>query len=1044
MQQLYFSQEASHDVEDFVSAFFASLTSIEGLDQIESRTLLVSDLEAWNHFSRNRIPHMLVADPRLDITGSEQQAFMRAKKAGHFLIIPIERNWNPRDQVIRLRNPSAHIIQRNLEENGFAPERARELGQAGANSLAALKRSLMGSGNAPPYSEWTNARDLALATLFGIWRDNSPGDRAAIEGFLGNSYGEWIERIRRDSLRSDAPLIERNGLWRIVNRAESWNALGPRITDGDLESFKQLAITVLCECDPKFDLPEEDRFAAAIYGKIPTYSQQLRDGIAETLALLGARAKSLSSCNPGHSYYVADSVVGELLSASDWRDWASLDHFLPLLAEASPDVFLDCVSRMVESSEITPELFKQEGSAVMGWNYTSGLLWALETLAWNADYLAPVCQILGMLAAIDPGGNWGNRPKNSLTDIFLPWHQQTSADLDTRVAAIRTLMREQRIVAWKLIQSLLPDSHMSTSGCRKPIWRDFVPADWREGFTNREYFLAISEYVRLAVELATGDAMLLAELIGNLPSITPDAFDQICDHLKSSQILSLSEAERLPIWEALSDLVQKHRKFPDANWSMKEDRLPRLEDIIERIKPVSPLDYGRRWFSDRDFELYDGRGEYEEQHARLEERRAAIIADLVEASGVDSLRDLLLHIASPQAAGRAASKLAVLGLDSTLLPHWLREESAVPSAFMRGYIQDRLERASWDWISGLNIEAWSLDERLRFCILLPFEDRAFELASRMLGDKEGAYWEKVSVPYYLESESAEFAAEKLAGAARPAAALQMIYSIHLRTKRIPAGLTLRLFLELLKIPDQIPALNVHDLAELIGALQDSPGLDQMALCSIESAFLPLLDHEGGRRPKTLEKQLASNPSFYCEAIRLAYKSDSGESTAPSEEAKRLASTVYRLFMQWRTVPGTSASGEFSPDDFTAWLGEVNRIAKESNHLRSALRTLGKVLPYASADPGGLWIHDAIAKSLNSKDAEEMREGFATELFNMRGVFRPTGGAEERKIAAGYYEKARQLTKAGYTRFAMQMREVATRYERDAECEEKRAQDEDYS
>ena len=49
----------------------------------------------------------------------------------------------------------------------------------------------------------------------------------------------------------------------------------------------------------------------------------------------------------------------------------------------------------------------------------TGLLWALETLAWHSDHLARVTVILGELAEIDPGGNWTNRPANSLaTESF--------------------------------------------------------------------------------------------------------------------------------------------------------------------------------------------------------------------------------------------------------------------------------------------------------------------------------------------------------------------------------------------------------------------------------------------------------------------------------------------------------------------------------------------------------------------------------------------------------------------------------------------------
>ena len=82
----------------------------------------------------------------------------------------------------------------------------------------------------------------------------------------------------------------------------------------------------------------------------------------------------------------------------------------------------------------------------MGRNYMTGLLWALETLAWHTDYLMRAIVLLGELAALDPGGNWSNRPSNSLIDILLPWHPQTCAPIPKRnKSAVAALVREQPI-----------------------------------------------------------------------------------------------------------------------------------------------------------------------------------------------------------------------------------------------------------------------------------------------------------------------------------------------------------------------------------------------------------------------------------------------------------------------------------------------------------------------------------------------------------------------------------------------------------------------
>lgn len=44
----------------------------------------------------------------------------------------------------------------------------------------------------------------------------------------------------------------------------------------------------------------------------------------------------------------------------------------------------------------------------------TGLLWALEALAWDPKYLSDSALTLAKLARVDPGGKLTNRPLNSL------------------------------------------------------------------------------------------------------------------------------------------------------------------------------------------------------------------------------------------------------------------------------------------------------------------------------------------------------------------------------------------------------------------------------------------------------------------------------------------------------------------------------------------------------------------------------------------------------------------------------------------------------
>jgi hypothetical protein len=1040
-KQLALVTESENDAEDFVAACLSELDA-DTRRVFSNKCLFVRDAEVWNSMVALRSAHVLVAHPKLDLEEAGEQLHMAANKKGHGVVIPVSGAWaGGNDQLITLRSPSASMIETTLTESGFEHDRARALAAAGALNLGALKRHLRGLGELPPYANWESARLLAQAGLAGRWFGENAADKSAMEILLGKSYGEWIETARPETLRSDTPLIQRNENWKIISRGEAWSALGPRVSNDDLDRFQKAAIVVLGERDPKFELPPDDRFAASVHGKVLKHSGSIRRGFAETLALLGSRPQAMSSCSQGKAEFVAALTVRTLLKNADWMMWASLDYQLPMLAEAAPDEFLDAVEAALLDPAKSPfnAVFAQERPGVMGWNYTSGLLWALETLAWHSDYLQRVTVLLGELAAIDPGGNWSNRPANSLTDIFLPWHPQTCAAIAKRKSSVELLLKEQPAVGWKLLMSLLPNVHGFTSGCRKPAWRQLVPAGWSDKVTNRDYWEQAMVYADLAVGVAKVDLTKLAELIDRLPNLPNPAHSHVLNYFGSEAILALPESSRLPIWEALVDLARKHRKFPDAQWVMPPEVITRIEEVASKLAPKSPGFVHRRLFSDRDFELFDEAGTYEEQQKKLNFRRQSAVREILELSQLEGLLDFTRQVTNPGTVGLAFGQIDWESADAALLPDYLDKEDKVLRDFVANFVWGRFWTKGWPWVDGAFTEKWTIEQKATFFTFLPFGHETWRRADAALGHHAAAYWKKANVqpygpqPYLLE------AVEKLLQHERPRATLACLNRLVHEKADFPPALAVQALLDSLNAHEPLGALDQHTLSEIIKWLQANPATNPDALFKIEWAYLPLLDHDYGGEPKTLEGRLATDPGFFCEVLAIVFRSDKDEKKdrQVSEAESNIAQNAYRLLRAWRTVPGRNQDGAFDGGAFGKWLEEVSRRTKESGHYRIALNQIGQVLPYSPPDPDGLWIHRSIAEALNAKDAAEMRSGFTCELFNMRGVHGFSAGKEELEIASRYHKQADALEEKGYHRFATAIRELAKGYERDAEGESKR-------
>ncbi|WMP07553.1 hypothetical protein [Vibrio parahaemolyticus] len=303
-------------------------------------------------------------------------------------------------------------------------------------------------------------------------------------------------------------------MWTFNNKLETWNNVACRLFDDHISKFKDVSIEVLGTIDPKFELDPEKRYAASIFGKNLPHSHHIRKGISEGLCLISTKEDSLTNCSSEFGVFAAKEVVTNVLDNFDWKLWASTQDIQPTLAEAAPSEFLDVVEKYVaHDRKPFDTLFSQEGiGGIAGTNYMTGLLWALETLAWSPDYLTRCIVLLGEMDSHDPGGNWTNRPINSIVDILLPWLPHTIASFDRRYTSLKALEREFPDIAWKVSLNLLPSNHGSTSGTCKPEWRNFIPTDFKQEVSGEEYRKQVIEYGSYVVELAKKESQACPSL----------------------------------------------------------------------------------------------------------------------------------------------------------------------------------------------------------------------------------------------------------------------------------------------------------------------------------------------------------------------------------------------------------------------------------------------------------------------------------------------------------------------------------------------------
>ncbi len=878
-----------------------------------------------------------------------------------------------------------------------------------------------------------------VAALLGEWNEANEADCRLVSSIAGSPFDLWLKSAREVLLQSGSRIRCKDGHWSVSERSKVLSDIAPHVFNEHLDRFGQAAVEVLSEVDPKFELPADERMLARIRDKRMTYSRAARQGIAEGLAMLGNLKVPLPSCNHDKIDVTVFVAVRHVLNNACGLVWASLNDLLPLLAEASSNAFLDAVEAgFLRSPSPFNDVFDQEESGFMGATYMSGLLWALETLAWDAEDLSRVVICLGDLAALDKGGSWLNRPSNSLINILLPWLPQTTATLAQQAAAVRALVLESPVIGWSLVVGLLPNSHSTTSGTCKPVWLKSIPLDWTEGITHQDYWSQVEIYAGIAIDLAVADTNRLPQLTSHFADLPPLSQKRLLALLSSDQILTLSELEREKVWSVLVELISRHKRHPTAAWTLPTDRLVEASFVALRIAPSDPLVLYQRLFSNNDYDLFDSDSDdYEGQQAELQGRRQAAI-ESIASMGIKAVIEFASVVESSWQVGLAlGSIISNIDTDAALLPTMLDGDAKLRDTFLSGFVFARFQSGGMPWVEQLKIDGWSREQKGQFLAFLPFAAELWAMVSRVLGKDESPYWTRTQANAFQTNGPLDVAIDQLLRYGRPYAAIRCLGKLRHGKMPIEGIKIVKALLEALQSSEPAWQTDSHQIVELIKFLQEDSAVNPDDVAKIEWAYLRLLDHGHSSSPKALERRMAKEPDFYLEVIRQVFRSKNDDQQVrpeATEDEKAIASNAYRLLNRWQRPPGLVDDGLFDSKALNAWLDEVKRKSAESGHFEIAMSVVGQVMTHAPADPGGLWIDRAAAAALNGRDVEAMRDGFRTQLFNSRGVFSPTGGVGERALTTKYKLRAAQADEAGFTRLATTLRDLADSYEKEAKHE----------
>ncbi|MBU1052233.1 MAG: hypothetical protein KKC46_00195 [Proteobacteria bacterium] len=1011
-----------------------------------ARSLIVDNPETFRQLSVHDNPLILI--PRFDDTGVINRAIVK----GHTVISPIGADstdsWSNKIILPKLDRDS--FIE-SLVGSGISKELAEKYSKESARNITILRRQLEFVRNSPEWAKADNVREIIPALIAGRWDENYEQDRNVISRFSGESYEDYIRKLKRWVYTPDSPIVQIGSSWRLTSPLDSWVNASRYLTRKDFELLHISFLEIMSEIDPAFDLKPEERYMASIHGKTRQYSGWIREGIVQSLILVSVFGDKLKLDLPLNGQLWVDRIIAELLNADDSLLWKSIERKLPLLAEASPTEFLNAVEKYlaIDNSPIVA-LFDEEPGFLTPISHHTGLLWALENIAWLPEYLSRAAIILSRLSVIDPGGKLLNRPINSLTEIFKPWHYQTLANLEERIEVLKLISEKEKEIAWTLLCSLLPRYHGIGHPTHKMRWRIFNQS-LEMPITYKEIWDTHTAVVEIILSIFNNSETELSQLIDESVNLSPNDRDKLLSFIES--ILVKVTQANYSAWHTLRKLLSKHRSYPDAEWSLPEAELIRYEKLYWVLQPEDEINKSIWMFDDYRPDFPEGsvykKVSHDEQRKVINVRRKEGLNNIYKNFGIAKIKELISLIKQPWIFGDTLAYIIIDEVEVLSLCEFLNKESD-EIRFVHSFIfrKSILEGINWVFDLYKKLKQQGLNNKSLAQLFIPLDQNKdlWDFIDTTDSSIREEYWLNVLPHFYhISADEKVIGLKYLIEYKRYYSAIDICSHF---AKEIPSNLIVEILEKAgTERANENIRIDGYDVNQLFEALDGSEEIEPQTLIKIEWLYLPVLvscDNE--RSPKLLHGELSKSPDFFIEVLNWIYTPDNDElvntdiKDLSDEQIKNRAKQAYELLLTWKQIPGVNESGKIDSEFLNSWVKRVRKLAGECGRIEVADMHIGQVLAQSPKKEDN-WPPDEICFIIESINTDNIKDNFVCAVFNQRGTVTKSpfeGGEQERKLAK-YFNNLATNHKNKFPIVASVLVNISKSYEQDAKREDERAE-----
>jgi len=738
-------------------------------------------------------------------------------------------------------------------------------------------------------------------------------------------------------------------------------------------------------------------------------------------------------------------VISRLLRPASRETWLSQQDELRRYAEAAPETFLTIVEEDLGSPkpQIAALLAPAE-TGVFGGCYRTGLLWALELLAWKPQQLMRAAFVLARLSEWKIDDNWAHSPLGSLRSIFRAWIPQTSATLDERNQALATLAKRFPDVGWQVCVDQFDPRSTVAHPAYRPRWRDDSQGAG-EPVEMPERQLARDHAVEVALDWPLHNAETLGDLVERLRGLRPEQRNRVWDLISAWTEKNPSGEQRAQLRERIRRCVLTRPRRNRSTDEVSRARAREARDLLDSSDPAVRHRwlFLQQWVEESADEIQDEGPDFREREERIARLRRDALLEVWQQKGLHGILDLCR-------AGQASS---VIGYHLAEVDNGIESAEAVRQLLLMdanelraeldqciaGFLRKLDDKQQDDTLSQL-LEGLANDHAscVRLLLCAPFEGSTWKHVDGLAEGLREQYWKEVT-PSWGRHNPADLAklVDELLDVDRPRAAF---FAAHMEWKQLDSARLIRVLTEAAANGSE-PAghyrLDSYHISDALDVLQERGDASPDDLARLEFTFIQVLEHtEHGIR--NLEVQLAIDASLFMHALASAFKrnddgTDPVEWHIPTDGGRAtLASAAYSLLTTASRIPGTRPDGRIAPEDLRKWVHEVRALASHYGRTEIGDQMVGQLLSHCPEGTDGIWPCEPVRDVIEEIASAEIRLGMVVGLGNARGVImRGEGGGQERELADQYRRAARKIAfEYPYTSGVLE--EVANGYEREAE------------